>query len=1199
MYRFCTLPLIAAWLLIAPAGVAAAGPPPAPPQFVMTGVADGLPSSTVYRLAQDRDGFIWIGTYDGLARYDGVSFRVFRNDPAEPRSIGGNNVTSLLIDSKGRLWCGGDGSGLNRLEPDGEHFTRWKHVANDRTTLGYDDVWALAEDTNGTIWAGTYLGGLNGLQADGSFLHVDHDADKPESLRSSNILSLRADKGGRLWIGTDAGLDVREGDGRIVHVDIPPLDQRKGPPLVWAFVQDSDGTMLVGTRKGLFRVGANLEYLGEVAADASPPLAIVSMARGAAGEIWIGTLNGVVELDGARAQRYAGEESVAGAMPAVRVQDILRDAEGGTWFGLDGAGLAHLPPHWRDFASFRHVPGEASSLSSPRVRAIALDDDNAAWVATASGALDRIDPVTGTIERRLRGTIAPSSFLTAILPERRQRIWLGDRNGLTLRSLADGSSVDVPVDLTRTHALPPPGYVTKLVHASDGNVWAVSLGGGVSLLAPPEAGGVPRVLRRYTVTEKTLGDAEIHALVLDAHGVPWVATVSGVERLDEEQGSFVPIAGIAHERIDTLGFAADGELWVHRLGALERYRIDGVTALRSLRFEATDGWPAMRATAMAIAADGAVWITSSRGLWRADPRTRVIRRFETSDGLPSQEFLYGALARGKDGTLYAGSEDGVVAFDPAHLHFDTPAPPLQLVGLSVRRGGRVVALDPDARVDLLADDIDLTIAVRALSYANPSSNRYRFQMAGFDPEWIDSARGERTYSQLPSGTYTLQVRAANADGAWNALAPISVTVAPPLWARPAAFVAYALLLVGIALALLHAYRMRIKRRHALALAETRRKSAEQLAEAKSNFLATMGHEVRTPMTGVLGMSELLLSTPLDERQRGYAKAIHQSGELLLRLVNDSLDIARIEAGKFALDDRKLDPAALVREVAALAQPLAERKGLSVAIEIAPNVPGSVWGDEHRIKQILLNLMNNAIKFTERGGIALALSRVGGEQLRFRVDDTGPGMSEEVRARLFNRFEQAEGVTKRYGGSGLGLSISQHLALLMGGRIAVTSTPGEGSTFDFDLPIYEAQPASAARAAAASRSARAGALDILLVEDDPTVAEVLVGLLAGMGHRARHAPNGLAALVDLKDARFDIALLDLDLPGMDGLKLARMIRAGTVQPELPMIAVTARSIGDEDAQVRAAGMDGLLRKPVTSALLDTAISAALLARERAA
>jgi signal transduction histidine kinase/streptogramin lyase/ActR/RegA family two-component response regulator len=1192
MYRFSPLSSLAVLLLLA-APLAVAVPPPAPPQFVSTSVAEGLPSSTVYRLAQDRDGFIWIGTHDGLARYDGVSFRLFRNDPAEPKSIGGNKITTLLIDSKGRLWCGGEASGLNRLEPDGEHFKHWFHTPNDLKTLGYDDVRALAEDTNGTIWVGTSLGGLNALKDDDSFLHVDHDADKPEGLRSSNIVSLRADRGGRLWIGTDVGLDVREGDGRIVHVELPPLSERKGPSTVWAFLPDTDGNMLVGTRKGLFRVGADLGYLGEVA-ESTPPPSIVSIASGAAGEIWLGTQDGVVELRGGRAQRYAGEESVAGAMPSVLVHDIMRDAEGGTWFALDGAGLAHLPPHWRDFASFRHVPGEAQSLSSPRVRAIALDDENAAWVGTGNGAVDRIDPVTGAIERRLRGTTDASSDLTALLPERRHRIWVGERTGLSLRNLADASSVEVPVDLTRADALPPPGYVTQLVHAADGNVWAVSQGGGVSLLAPDP----PRVLRRYTITDKTIGDAAVSALVLDANGSPWVATASGIERLDEEQGGFVPIAGIPHERIHALGFAADGELWVHRLGALERYRIDGVTALRSLRFESTDNWPAMLATAMAIASDGAVWITSSRGLWRADPHTRAIRRFDASDGLPSPEFLGGALARGRDGTLYAGSEDGVVAFDPAHLHFDTPAPPLQLVGLSVRRGGRIVALDPAAPIELSYDDLDFSVAVRALSYANPTSKRYRFQMAGFDPEWIDSTRGERTYSQLPSGTYTLQVRAAT-DGAWNALAPISVTVAPPAWARPAAFVAYALGVLAIALAGLYAYRMRIRRRHALALAETRRKSAEQLAEAKSNFLATMGHEIRTPMTGVLGMSELLLSTPLDDRQRGYAKSIHQSGELLLRLVNDSLDIARIEAGKFALDDRKLDPAELVREVAAHQQSLAERKGLSIAVEIAANVPASVWGDEDRIKQILLNLTGNAIKFTERGGVTLALARIGGDQLRFRVADTGPGMSEEVRARLFNRFEQAEGVTKRYGGSGLGLSISRELAVLMGGHISLTSAVGEGSTFDVTLPIYEAQPAGAKPKAKAENGTGAGALDILLVEDDPTVAEVLLGLLAGMGHRARHAPNGLAALVELKNARFDIGLLDLDLPGMDGLKLSRVIRAGQIQANLPLIAVTARSIGDEDAQIRAAGMDGLLRKPVTSTLLGAAIGAALASRERAA
>ena len=1167
--------------------VAAARPPLAPPQFVPMTVADGLPSSVVYKTVQDRDGFIWIGTQDGLARYDGVGFRLFRHDPADPASLASNDVSTLLIDRAGNLWCGGEASGLNRLEADGKSFTHWRHQPNEISTLGSDDLFSLAEDAAGGIWVGTYLGGLNRLQPDRSFLHVDHDAEDPDSLRSSTVYALYADARNRLWIGTDDGLDVRNADGRIVHVQLPPMAERAGPSVVMAFLPDSDGGILVGTRKGLFRVDAELRYQGELA-NATPPLMVSALAHTDAAGLWIGTLTGVASFDEHGLQRYSAEEAAPGAYPGTRTMDILRDAEGGTWFALFDGGIARLPPHWRNFVALRHVPGDPASLTRARVKALGVDPAGTIWAASGNDGLDRIDRASGHIERWGERLHIAGQRLTAVLPDGTDRIWVGFQTGLKRYALDTLAVVDMPVDLTRADALPQ-GFVDNLSRAPDGSIWASARGGGVAHIASDP----PRVLHRYTPAAKTLGDADIFALALDAQGNPWLVTASGVERYDASTDRFVAVAGIARESIHALAFAPDGKLWLDRLGALERYRIDAGVAYPEQRFDAARGWPTVSAKALAISADGSVWATSSRGLWRVHGRSHVVRRFDTRDGLPSQEFLPGALAAAPDGTLYAGTLGGVVAFDPAALRLDMPAPPLRITALSVRRADRTLALDSSAPIELRHDDLDFRVEARVLSYANSASNHYRFQLEGFDRDWVDVERGERVYSQLAPGDYTLHLLAANADGDWVQLAqPLSIHVAHAPWATPLAYTLYVLAALLAAGGALRAYRARTRRRHAFALAEERRRSNEQLVEAKSTFLATMGHEIRTPMTGVLGMSELLLGTALDARQKGYAKAIHQSGQLLLRLVNDSLDIARIDAGKLALDDQPFDPATLLREVANLQQPLAQRKGLSMSMTIAANVPALLWGDELRIKQILLNLISNALKFTERGGVALELLRVGSSHLRFRVTDSGPGMSSEICARLFNRFEQAAGVTRQHGGSGLGLAICRELTALMGGTIAVSSTPGEGSVFNVDLPIYEADAAPVKEAELAPLH-MTSTLDVLLVEDDAIVAEVIAGLLARLGHRPRHVPNGLAALAELKSAHFDVVLLDLDLPGIDGIKLARMLRTGG-HAHLPLIAVTARSVGDEEAQIRAAGMDALLRKPVTSALLAKVIDAVVIA-----
>ncbi len=344
------------------------------------------------------------------------------------------------------------------------------------------------------------------------------------------------------------------------------------------------------------------------------------------------------------------------------------------------------------------------------------------------------------------------------------------------------------------------------------------------------------------------------------------------------------------------------------------------------------------------------------------------------------------------------------------------------------------------------------------------------------------------------------------------------------------------------------------------------------------------------------MSELLLQTPLDGRQQGYASAIQLAGKHLLRLVNDALDLARIEAGKLPLDYRDFDLRQLIGQVAELVRPSAEQKRLAFACELDDALPPALHGDASRVQQILLNLLFNAVKFTERGSVSLRVGVVPqshGQGIRIEVCDTGPGMSAEQRGRLFQRFEQAEGAVTlaRHGGSGLGLAICRELAAAMGGAVTVSSELGQGACFVVELPLrwVSALPAVPAPARASSPQAQAP-LQLLLVEDDPTVAQVIVGLLQTRGHQVTHVLHGLAALAEVSTRRFDAGLCDLDLPGIDGAALVAQLRARGVR--FPIVAVTARADADAEPQAMAAGCNGFLRKPVTGELLAQALARVL-------
>ncbi|MBN8482659.1 MAG: response regulator [Xanthomonadales bacterium] len=1169
-------------LLLCACSVAAhAGPPPSPPRFHVLRTGDGLPSNMPQAIVQDHDGFIWVGMRHGLARYDGTGFRHWLHDPRDAHSLPDNDVTALLVDRNGRLWCGTEGGGVSLMQADGR-FRHFRHVPGDGHSLGSDDVLALAEDVDGAIWVGTYLGGVARIDARGSVARFEHSLDDAAGLRSNFVIALIVDARGRLWIGTDKGLDVRLPDGRFVAVDLPAVGAKKSPAkLIAGFLAESDGSMLVGMRDGIVRVRADLGVEGVVGAPLNGT--VQALVREPGGRLWAATPQGLLRADGDRWEMFGAGETAQGDVPGTRVQDALRDRDGNLWFAFVDGGLARLPPQPERFSVWQHRRGTTASLTHTRVGGVAVDPSGGAWTIADSDGLDHVG-ADGTVTRhggRIPGETALRSVAVAD-----GRVWIGRWRGIlrydpasgVVRELRAGRTVDALADAP----------VVRLIVGSDGMLWAAARGGGISRIDPHTLG-----VRTWAPQFGTLGDADTSSLQIDREGRPWVVGGSGFERYDPGADRFVAVSGPMNPAVEAFALAADGSLWLHRLGGLEHHRLEEGSLTRIERIDVDDGWPSMEVRDMHVDDHGDLWAAGFEGLWRIDPSTRQLRMYGEQDGLPSREF--GGLLAATADTIYAPTLGGLVAFDPRALSARAPAPPVRITALSVRRAGEVIALDPRSReIDLRHDDRDLRVEARALSFLGTGALRFAFRLHPDESRWIDGGKaGERVFSQLPTGRHALSVRVDNADGETSELAlPLGLRVAPAPWLHPLAWLGYSGLL---ALALWFALRVqhrRVEERHALALAGEQRRQAERLGAAKSAFLATMSHEMRTPMTSLLGMTELLQHTALDARQRGYLEAIANSGGLLLRLVNDSLDLARIEAGKLALEPRAFDPAALVDEVAALARPLAVQRGLALRVTRAADVPRAVLGDRLRIEQVLLNLVGNAVKFTEHGGVDVDFTRAADGRLAFAVADTGPGMSADFLERLFGRFEQSAGTRQRHGGSGLGLAIARELVDLMGGNIAVDSVPGRGSRFVVELPLAEVGPD---RLVAEARphvdvTSRDG-LDVLVVEDDASVASVLVELLELLGHRARSAADALAALAELEHATVDVALVDFDLPGIDGLALAGLLRQRerTSRRRLALVGISARALGNEAEQARHAGMDGFVRKPVTAAMLADALA----------
>ncbi|WP_062352315.1 hybrid sensor histidine kinase/response regulator [Pseudoxanthomonas mexicana] len=1167
-------------LLCAPAPAAV----PEIPRFRLLGAGDGLPSTTIPALARDRAGHLWVATWDGLARYDGVGFKVWRHDPADPTSLPGNVVQALHIDAADRIWVGTESGGLSMMDVDRRGFRHYRKA--DHPGMGSDDVFAIASRGD-DVWFGTFGGGLHRLAADARITRFAAATEGTDGLPSDNVLSLAFDAKGVLWIGTMGGLARYEG-GQLRRLALPGGDGL----IIYSVTADAN-TVWVGASDGVHRWSPEGGWMSPPWSPMfARPNALIAMTSDGQGEYWLASQGGLWRTEGDHAPAPVNYDTQSVGIGRV-LQTVLALPDGGLWVPVPTRGLAYLRSDWRRIAAFSSAQGLGGGL----YRGLSQAGADGLWVASSTGKVERLDTRGGHVaplphHAALLGELR----LTSVREDRRGQLWIGHRNGLIRTDPKTGALVQWGHD--GDDAVPDNTSIDWLVEARDDTLWLVTQMGSVQQRDAVSG----RVLRTIVKQEDGSGLPDIESLAVAPDGRVWLGGAAGMMVWDAVAGRFVAVGAMGGERVYAFAFEHADRLWLHRMSGVEAWRRADGRWSRERRIGAADGLPAVESTGLAVDPQRRVWLGTRRGLFRIDPNLSgsraLLRNFGVREGLLSQELNDRGLLMTVDGLLATTAADGSVALLDTHLPDPKPVTPnLVLDSLQVSRGDGVLPLRLDERLELQPDDHELLVGTRLLSYENPLGNRYRSLLEGFDSGWVDQgATGERVFSALTPGRYRLRVQAFDAAGNASRELVLQVHMLPPWWRSTWGLVLFAVVGVLVLLAIAAAYRRRVRRRSAWQLAEHKRELAEQASLAKTRFLATLGHEIRTPMTGVLGMTELLQATPLDERQKGYADAIQRAGTHLLRLVNDALDLAKIEAGKLELQQVEFDLQALIADVVALMGPVAGKRGLAFQDGVTAGVPHMVRGDPLRLRQILLNLLGNAIKFTETGHVSLHAMPLVPQGVRLVVGDTGPGINAEQQARLFRRFEQAEGAqtTARYGGSGLGLAICQELALAMGGRIDVDSAPGRGTRFSVDLPALHALAGDAVHAAPAPESVQPtvqiGSLEILLVEDDATVADVVTGLLRARGHRVTHAPHGLAALAEVVSTEFDVAFLDLDLPGLDGMALARQLRLQGVTT--PLIALTARTDAEAEPLARQAGFDDFVRKPVTGDMLAEAIARVL-------
>lgn len=1220
------------------------------------GVSEGLPIASVTAMIQGRSGYLWLTTYDGLVRFDGLTFKAYRS--ADFPELPSDRLTSIHQDSEGNIWVTTEQHHLVRLR-DGE-FTHF----NSGNGLPHDHVFSWSEGPDKSMWFGT-RGGLS------RYRNGTMEPFAPERI-DEGILAIAEEPDGTLWIGTqDAGVLRVQGS----HIEAFGMDDGLPSEMVQALLITQDGTVWAGTNRGLTRWSGN---------KFEEPLAInqefkgahvLSMEEGVDGTLYVATGNGLLAMgpDGPStlshstgytgieplftSGRYgvllnSGNELVLDGKPLFRhawsIRSHLVDREFNLWIATPDDGLYRLRP-----ASVSMI-GEAEGLLSENLYPIAEGPDGDIWLGSADGSVARVSSSgIETIIEPNSGIIGP---VLSILPDDRGGAWIGG-SGLTRYDDGVFHRNNVPPDLTDVE-------IRALYRDSEARIWV-----GTQLGELHQLDGMR--WRRWSV-EDGLPTAPLRVFAEGHDGSLWIGTNGGglVRFLHGEFETFSEDNGFPSNLIRAILVDTDGLLWVGtenrglvrldaRAGPLAHAQL---THYRQSSGLFSDGLHQVLDDGL-----GSLWMSTNQGIFSvtlADlnafaagniPEVTSLS-FAEDDGMRNREANGGVHSAGivaSDGRIWFPTQAGAAIIKPGIRELGTEPPPISLETLVIRGRGTVRTQDitqAGTPFKLSPDERNFEVHYTSMTFINPERVRFRYRLSGLNEQWTDAGtRRQAIFTNVPPGTYFFEVEAMNRSGIWNRHTPAMQLILAPRFVETPWFTAIAVIGILAIAAGLGLWRFRLTRRYQKGLEQTVRIRTEELArekrrveealikveeqatrlrdldQAKNRFFANVSHELRTPLTLILAPL-LDVGNGQPEDVVAQVPVMRRNALRLRRMIGQILDLQKADSGTLKLVTAPTDLASLLNRTADAFQWMAERREIRLTVT-TPDSDCIAQADEEQVEKIIANLLSNALKYTDPGGsIELSLESVAAEggtmNARICVRDSGIGIPDEAMPHLFERFYQVDSTsTRAREGMGIGLALSRELAVQHGGSLTATSAPGRGATFILTIPVssetletvkppgpnriwkVDPKPVGERTATLSSTpvddentSSATSRRRVLIVEDNEDLRNYLRRTLAAH-YDVLTAEDGEAGLEMAGRELPDVVLADVMMPRMDGYALGRALQADPQTGGIPLLFVTARASESDVMEGFSAGAVAYITKPFNASMLLARVEALLRQQER--